>query len=47
MKMKMSKDEVWLWITYGFMAISICVLMVEVSLLKTEIKQLKEIKIKK
>jgi hypothetical protein len=44
---KINKDELWLWITYGCMSLAICVLMIEVSSLKDEIKQLKETKIKK
>jgi hypothetical protein len=46
MKIKISKDDVWLWITYAVMSLSICVLMAEVLSLKSEIKHLKEIKIK-
>ena len=41
------KDELWLWIVYGVMSISICFLMYEVTTLKDEIKTLKEIKLKK
>ena len=41
------RDELWLWIVYGVMAVSICVLMYEVITLKEEIKTLKEIKLKK
>lgn len=41
------KDELWLWIVYGVMSISICFLMYEVVTLKDEIKTLKEIKLKK
>jgi hypothetical protein len=40
-------DEVWLWITYGVMSLSICVLMYEVYTLKEEIRTLKQIKLKK
>jgi hypothetical protein len=43
---KLNKDDLWVWITYGVMSISICVLMYEVITLKDEIKTLKEIKIK-
>lgn len=39
-----SKDDLWLWITYGVMALSICVLMYNVSTLKQEIRTLKEIR---
>lgn len=46
MKRKLSTDDVWLWITYAVMALSICVLMVEVLSLKSEIRHLKEIKAK-
>ena len=45
--MKISKDELWVFITYVVMSVSICVLMVEVYQLKEEIKVLKEIRIKK
>lgn len=41
------KDELWVWIVYGVMSISICFLMYEVVTLKDEIKTLKEIKLKK
>ena len=43
---KLNKDDMWVWITYGVMSVSICVLMYEVITLKDEIKTLKEIKIK-
>ena len=45
--MKLNKDEMWLWITYVVMSISICVLMIEAYQLKKEVKALKEIRIKK
>lgn len=43
-KVKKTKDDIWLWITYGIMGISICVLMYQVSTLKEEIRTLKEIR---
>ena len=43
-KFKKTIDDVWLWITYGVMALSICVLMYQVSTLKDQIRTLKEIR---
>jgi hypothetical protein len=43
---KLNKDDMWVFITYIAMSISICVLMYEVYQLKEEVKTLKEIRIK-